>query len=210
RRRRRGGSRDGGGGREKGTRAGRWRATRRPPLPARRSRSRGGSYKRVRISSSHPPHIRAVRRMPTGDPAGCDHGAAMPADSAAIVVVEDDPHIADLVELYLRRESFRVYQAADGEHALEVIRERRPRLVILDLGLPGGLDGLGVCKQVRASSDVPIIMLTARDDEVDRVLGLELGADDYVLKPFSPRELVARVKAILRRAEAPARSAPAV
>ena len=120
-----------------------------------------------------------------------------------IVVVEDDANIADLVELYLRRDGFRVYQAADGETALRTIRDRQPRLVVLDLGLPGRIDGLEVCRQVRATSDLPIIMMTARDDEVDRVLGLELGADDYVTKPFSPRELVARVKAILRRAEGP-------
>ena len=125
-----------------------------------------------------------------------------------IAIVEDDPNIADLVELYLRREGFRVYQAADGEAALRVVRDRRPNLIVLDLGLPGQLDGLDVCRHVRATSDVPIIMLTARDDEVDRVLGLELGADDYVTKPFSPRALAARVKAILRRAEGP-RTAPA-
>jgi DNA-binding response OmpR family regulator len=125
-----------------------------------------------------------------------------------IVIVEDDPNIADLVELYLRRDGFRVYQAADGEAALRVVRDRQPKLIVLDLGLPGHIDGLEVCRQIRATSDVPIIMLTARDDEVDRVLGLEMGADDYVTKPFSPRELAARVKAILRRAEGP-RSAPA-
>ncbi len=123
----------------------------------------------------------------------------MNADTT-IVVVEDDPHIADLVELYLRRDGFRVVQAGTGERALEVIRDHRPALVVLDLGLPGKLDGLEVCRQVRSTSDVPVIMLTARDDEVDRVLGLELGADDYVTKPFSPRELAARVKVILRRA----------
>lgn len=120
-----------------------------------------------------------------------------------VVVVEDDPAIADLVDAYLRRDGYRVYQAADGERALAVIRDRQPKLVILDLGLPGQIDGLEVCRQLRASSDVAIIMLTARDDELDRVLGLELGADDYVTKPFSPRELVARVKAILRRSERP-------
>jgi DNA-binding response OmpR family regulator len=131
-------------------------------------------------------------------------------DNPVIVVVEDDANIADLVELYLRRDGFRVHQAGDGGRALQVIRDRQPRLVILDVGLPGAIDGLEVCRQVRVHSDVPIIMLTARDDEIDRVLGLELGADDYVTKPFSPRELVARVKAILRRADGPARSAPKV
>ena len=122
-------------------------------------------------------------------------------DEPVIVIVEDDPNIADLVELYLRRDGYRAYQADTGERALEVIAERRPKLVLLDVGLPGELDGLDVCRAVRAESDVPIVFLTARDDEVDRVLGLELGADDYVTKPFSPRELVARVKAILRRSE---------
>ncbi|MEO0492018.1 MAG: response regulator transcription factor [Actinomycetota bacterium] len=124
------------------------------------------------------------------------------SDEPVIVIVEDDPNIADLVELYLRRDGYRPYQAATGERALEVIAERRPKLILLDVGLPGELDGLDVCRAVRSESDVPIVFLTARDDEVDRVLGLELGADDYVTKPFSPRELVARVKAILRRSGA--------
>ena len=132
------------------------------------------------------------------------------ATETVIVVVEDDANIADLIELYLRRDGFRVFQAPDGETALKTIRDRQPKLIVLDLGLPGQVDGLEVCRQVRATSDVPIIMLTARDDEVDRVLGLELGADDYVTKPFSPRELVARVKAILRRAEGPRASTVAV
>jgi DNA-binding response OmpR family regulator len=132
-------------------------------------------------------------------------------DEASIVVVEDDPNIADLVGLYLRQDGYRVHTATTGEDGLEVIRSRSPKLVILDVGLAGRLDGLDVCRQLRATSDVPIIMLTARDGEIDRVLGLELGADDYVAKPFSPRELVARVKAILRRAEGPApSSAPLV
>ena len=116
-----------------------------------------------------------------------------------VVVVEDDPAIADLVELYLRRDGYRVHVAASGPQALEVIRARQPSLVILDIGLPGAMDGIDVCRAVRRTSDVPVIMLTARDSEVDRVLGLELGADDYVVKPFSARELMARVKALLRR-----------
>ena len=135
----------------------------------------------------------------------------MTADPPAIVLVEDDPNIADLVDLYLRNDGFRVYQANTGESGLELVRLRNPKLVILDVGLPGALDGLGVCRELRAHSDVPIIMLTARDGEIDRVLGLEMGADDYVTKPFSPRELVARVKAILRRADGPTRDqVPAV
>ena len=134
----------------------------------------------------------------------------MANDETAIVIVEDDPNIADLVELYLRRDGFRPYQADSGERALEVIEERRPSLILLDVGLPGDLDGLDVCRRVRADSQVPIIFMTARDDEIDRVLGLELGADDYVTKPFSPRELVARVKAILRRVDAPREVSPVV
>jgi len=127
-----------------------------------------------------------------------------------IVVVEDDPHIADLVELYLRQEGFRVVQAGDGERALAAVREQVPRLVILDVGLPGALDGLEVCRRLRATTDVPIVMLTARDDEIDRVLGLEMGADDYVGKPFAPRELVARVKAILRRVAGTSTETPGI
>jgi DNA-binding response OmpR family regulator len=137
-------------------------------------------------------------------------GQQMVPDNPLILVVEDDPNIADLVELYLRRDGFTVHQASDGDTALRAIRDRRPQLVVLDLGLPGAVDGLEVCRQVRATSDLPIIIVTARDDEIDRVLGFELGADDYVTKPFSPRELVSRVKAVLRRADGPTRKAPAV
>jgi DNA-binding response OmpR family regulator len=129
------------------------------------------------------------------------------APVGTIVVVEDDPHIAELVDLYLRREGFRVLCAGDGARGLEVVDRERPRLVVLDLGLPGELGGLEVCRRIRQASAVPVVMLTARDEEIDRVLGFELGADDYVTKPFSPRELVARIKAILRRAESPAEPA---
>ena len=107
-------------------------------------------------------------------------------DDPVIVIVEDDPNIADLVELYLRRDGYRPYQASTGERALQVIAERNPELVLLDVGLPGELDGLGVCRAIRAESDIPIIFLTARDAEIDRVLGLELGADDYVTAIFAP------------------------
>ena len=124
-------------------------------------------------------------------------------DAGTIVVVEDDPNIADLLDLYLRQAGYRVIQAATGETGLAAIDRERPRLVILDVGLPGGLDGLDVCRSIRSKGDLPVLMLTARDTEIDRILGLELGADDYVTKPFSPREIVARVKAILRRAETP-------
>ena len=125
------------------------------------------------------------------------------ADQGTIVVVEDDHNIADLVELYLRREGFRVVQAGDGERGIDAVRDHRPRLVVLDVGLPGGMDGLEVCRRLRSAGSVPVLLLTARDGEIDRVLGLELGADDYVTKPFAPRELVARVKAILRRVDGP-------
>src|SRR5580765_3571771 len=138
----------------------------------------------------------------------CTISAVSSAPVGTIVVVEDDQNIADLVELYLRQEGFRVVQAHDGEKGLEAVRSQEPRLVILDVGLPGRVDGLEVCRRLRASGDLPVLMLTARDGEVDRVLGLELGADDYVTKPFSPRELVARVKAILRRTEGPPRDRP--
>ena len=120
-------------------------------------------------------------------------------DRGTIVVIEDDPAIADLVELYLRREGFRVAQASSGERGLEVIAEQAPVLVVLDVGLAGAIDGLEVCRRLRSTSRVPVVMVTARDDELDRILGLELGADDYLSKPFSPRELVARVRAVLRR-----------
>jgi DNA-binding response OmpR family regulator len=121
------------------------------------------------------------------------------AENGTVVVVEDDPHIADLVDLYLRREGFRVLLAGDGEKGLELFKQSDPWIVILDVGLPGRRDGFDVCREIRARGSVPVLFLTARDDEVDRVLGLEMGADDYLTKPFSPRELVARVRAILRR-----------
>jgi DNA-binding response OmpR family regulator len=135
---------------------------------------------------------------------------AAPADRPPLVVVEDDPHIGELVELYLTDAGYRTFRAADGTTGLALVESRRPRLVVLDLGLPGDLDGLEVCRRIRATSSVPIVMLTARDSEIDRVLGLELGADDYLTKPFSPRELVARVRAVLRRTDAPASDRPAV
>ncbi len=134
----------------------------------------------------------------------------MDNDPGTIVVVEDDPHIADLVELYLRREGFRVIQAPDAARGLAAVERERPRMAILDVGLPGGMDGLDLCRVLRAKGPLPLLMLTARDGEIDRVLGLELGADDYVTKPFSPRELVARVKAILRRSDGPPPARPEV
>ncbi len=127
------------------------------------------------------------------------------APDQTVVVVEDDPAIADLLDLYLRQAGYRVLQAPSGERGLELVAQHRPVLMVLDIGLPG-IDGLEVCRRVRVDSTLPILFLTARDGEIDRVLGLELGADDYVTKPFSPREVVARVKAILRRGEAAATS----
>jgi DNA-binding response OmpR family regulator len=117
-----------------------------------------------------------------------------------IVVVDDEANIADLVGMYLERDGFRVLKTATGEAGLEAFQTHRPRLVVLDVGLPD-IDGLEVCKRIRRTSQVPVIFLTARDGEIDRVLGLELGADDYLTKPFSPAELVARVKAVLRRTD---------
>ena len=122
----------------------------------------------------------------------------MPA-RGALLLIEDDGEIADLVRLYFEREGYRVLHAATGEEGLDLLGTG-PRLVLLDLGLPG-MGGIEVCRRIRASSGVPVIILTARDAEVDKVVGLEIGADDYVTKPFSPRELVARVGAVLRRAE---------
>jgi DNA-binding response OmpR family regulator len=133
----------------------------------------------------------------------------MGGEPTTVVLVEDDPNIADLVDMYLRQAGYRVYQATTGEAGLETVKLREPKVVILDIGLAGAIDGLEVCRRLRATTDLPIIMLTARDGEIDRVLGLELGADDYVTKPFSPRELVARVRALLRRADGPAAKTPA-
>jgi two-component system alkaline phosphatase synthesis response regulator PhoP len=117
-----------------------------------------------------------------------------------ILVVDDEPKILKLAGDYLERGGFRVITAAEGTTALAAARRERPDLVVLDLNLPG-VDGLDICRALRRESDVPIIMLTARVEETDRLIGLELGADDYVTKPFSPRELVARVRAVLRRVQ---------
>jgi DNA-binding response OmpR family regulator len=125
--------------------------------------------------------------------------------SQTILVVDDEHNIIDLARMYLEQDGFTVIEARDGRAALDRILGESPDLVVLDLMLPE-LDGWEVCKRVRARSDVPILMLTARDDDVDKIVGLELGADDYMTKPFNPRELVARVKAILRRTGVPPRS----
>lgn len=116
-----------------------------------------------------------------------------------ILVVDDEPKIVSTVRAYLEREGYDALEANDGRKALEIFQRERPDLIILDLMLPE-VDGLEVCRQIRRTSEVPIIMLTARQEDTDKLVGLELGADDYVTKPFSPRELVARVKVVLRRA----------
>ena len=126
-----------------------------------------------------------------------------------ILVVDDEPKIATLARDYLEHAGFAVLTAGDGLSALTTIRQRRPDLVVLDLGLPG-LDGLDLTRELRRDSTIPIVMLTARDDELDKLLGLELGADDYLTKPFSPRELVARVRAVLRRADRPLEAAETI
>ena len=118
-----------------------------------------------------------------------------------ILVVDDEPKIVQLARDYLEHAGFGVLTAGDGASALQAARARQPDLVVLDLGLPG-VDGLEVIRSIRAAGSTPIVVLTARDTEVDKLLGLELGADDYVTKPFSPRELVARVRSVLRRADA--------
>ena len=131
----------------------------------------------------------------------------MSSAEPTVVVVEDDTNIANLVELYLRDAGFRVSIADRGERALDLIRARPPSIVVLDVGLAGELDGFDVCRSLRTHSQVPVLMLTARDGEDDRIHGFEVGADDYLVKPFSPRELVVRVQAILRRAD-PSRGRP--
>jgi DNA-binding response OmpR family regulator len=134
----------------------------------------------------------------------CDDALVNDPVGGLVLVVEDDPAIAELVGLYLRRDGFGVQVERDGVAGLAAVRRLRPVAVVLDVGLPG-LDGIEVCRRLRAERDrTPILFVTARDDEVDRVTGLELGGDDYVTKPFSPRELVARVKAVLRRGPGPA------
>jgi DNA-binding response OmpR family regulator len=119
--------------------------------------------------------------------------------ASTVLIVEDDPITTDFVQRYLRRDGHRVLTAADGEEGLRIARERKPDLVVLDLMLPK-LGGIEVCRALRAESDVAVIMLTARVEEEDRLTGLDVGADDYMTKPFSPRELAARVRAVLRRA----------
>jgi DNA-binding response OmpR family regulator len=130
-------------------------------------------------------------------------------DNAAmttVLVVDDEPIVRDVVVRYLQRDGFETLVAADGDTARALIEETPPQLVVLDVMLPG-IDGLALCRWIRARGDLPVIMLTARGEEADRIVGLELGADDYVTKPFSPRELAVRVQAVLRRAQMPAATA---
>ncbi len=122
------------------------------------------------------------------------------ASGPTVLLVEDEESIAQLLRTYLGSHGFRVLWVASGEEALEELERHPVRIVVLDIGLPG-MDGFDVCRAIRYRSKVPLVMLTARDEEADRVVGLEIGADDYVPKPFSPRELTARLKAVLRRAE---------
>jgi len=129
---------------------------------------------------------------------------------STILVADDEDNIFQLAKLYLGKEGFHVLHAADGKEALQRVADDRPNLLILDIMLPE-MDGWDVCRQLRQeNNDIPIIMLTARDDDVDKIVGLELGADDYVTKPFNPRELVARVKALLRRVDSRPKAPPAV
>lgn len=120
-------------------------------------------------------------------------------DEISILIVEDDLDIADLLNSYLRKEGFRALIAGDGERAKEILDQQKIALALVDIGLPGAIDGIGVLSHIRATSDIPVLIVTARDSELDRITGLEVGADDYITKPFSPREVVARVKAIIRR-----------
>ena len=124
----------------------------------------------------------------------------MPLLKRPILIVEDDRHTSSLITTYLQKEGFATIAAYDGEEALTLARNNDPGFVILDIMLPG-VDGWDICRDIRKFSDVPILILTAREEEIDRVMGLSIGADDYVVKPFSPRELIERVKAILRRVE---------
>lgn len=125
----------------------------------------------------------------------------MPAMSRSILIVDDDPHIRELLDFALTKAGYATRQAEDGVAALAAVEEQAPDLVVLDINMPR-LDGLEVCRRLRAQGNTPILFLSSRDDEIDRVLGIELGADDYVVKPFSPREVTARISAILRRSQA--------
>ncbi len=126
------------------------------------------------------------------------HKQSVPPFRATILVADDDPHIREIVCFALNKEGYRTYEAGDGQQCLEIYRQHNPELVILDILMPE-MDGTDVCRVIRENSSTPIIFLSSRDDEVDKIVGLELGGDDYITKPFSPREMLARVKAVLRR-----------
>jgi DNA-binding response OmpR family regulator len=130
-------------------------------------------------------------------------------ETTTVLVVDDEPLVRDVVTRYLEHDGHRVVAAGDGDAARRLIEDEAPGLVVLDVMLPGETDGLALCRWIRSSSDLPVILLTARVDEADRIVGLELGADDYVTKPFSPREVATRVKAVLRRAR-PSKPPPGV
>ena len=124
-----------------------------------------------------------------------------------ILIADDDPHIRQLLAFALSKAGLEVEECSDGESAMQAVAARPPDLLVLDINMPG-MNGLEVCRSIRATSNLPILFLSSRDDEIDRVLGMEIGADDYVTKPFSPREVVARIAAIMRRSEARPSSTP--
>jgi DNA-binding response OmpR family regulator len=126
-----------------------------------------------------------------------------------ILVVDDEPNIRELVKIYLEKEGYKIHLVGTGEQAIAELEKSRPAMVILDIMLPD-IDGFAICKEIRKHGEIPVIMLTARKDDVDKILGLELGADDYLTKPFNPRELVARVKAIFRRCSSMRRGGPVI
>src|SRR6266566_9476822 len=172
-----------------------WRASRgrRPAAPGRARRATPRDERRSLVRSRDPWSAMAVRFQSLVRT--CGQNGSM----ETVLVVDDEPTIRDVVVQYLRREGYATLEAGDGDAARELLEREWPNLVVLDLMLPG-TDGLALCRWIRDRSQLPVIMLTARGEEADRIVGLELGADDYVTKPFSPRELVARVRTVLRRA----------
>src|SRR5262249_3349187 len=183
----------------------RWAKGSPPCPPPRSSRAWPASSRSMRTASARKTSSRCLT-VPRGSrsavrPSGCfwHPRSRMAAKTESILIVEDEPSIASFVSLYMKNAGYAVRTAATGEDALAQVSADIPALIVLDLMLPG-IDGLEVCRRIRKTSDVPILMLTARDEDVDKIIGLEVGADDYLTKPFNPRELVARVKSILRRA----------
>src|SRR6266576_4684864 len=174
-----------------------WRASRgrRPAAPGRARRATPRDERRNLVRSRDPWCAMAVRFQSLVRT--CGQNGSM----ETVLVVDDEPTIRDVVVQYLRREGYATLEAGDGDAARELLEREWPNLVVLDLMLPG-MDGLALCRWIRERSELPVIMLTARGEEADRIVGLELGADDYVTKPFSPRELAARVRSVLRRSNA--------